>query len=564
MKKIISLILTLVMAFSLVVPAVYAADEKPFEPGATPIIFLRGNGEAIHYENGTGEKAKIDIGDVLGDPSIYDVKGMAKEIVNIMIPFLTQGLLDNDWYECQKAVYMAISPFFEQSISDGDGLPQLKTTISATAQIENEYPKVKMNATHYITDEYTFHYDWRRDPYQNVDALHTYVLKVMENTGKKQVSFASRCLGGTLLNAYLEKYGSLGHVKNCLYGDTLGNGSTVLSKLFSGKLDINGKNVQRYQGQLGHCAEIGQGVGIALPEMLDELMVTTLDLLTQTNVTDSIGNGIEILYDDLLKVLLPALLHAIGYASTPNYWACVREEDFDEAIEFLFGKEGSEGRKHFKGLIEVVTNYNEKVSSKLPELYNKFINEYGIHIGTASKYGYLNMPLVEDNEILSDSLTSLVHASFGATAAEIGGTLSDSYIAARVAEGKGKYISPDKMVDVSTSISPDTAWVIKNCHHGYADVVFAIAEKFCNGTNVTVDTEGALPQFLMYEEGQGKWTEMTKDNCADLEFMALAETEPDLATRLASGLRFITMLINLFVKLIKGEISFEGIGSVIG
>ena len=78
MKKIISLILTLIMVFSLAVPAVYAVDEKPFEPGATPIIYLRGNGEAIHYENGAGEEAKIDIYEVLGDSSIYEVKGMAK------------------------------------------------------------------------------------------------------------------------------------------------------------------------------------------------------------------------------------------------------------------------------------------------------------------------------------------------------------------------------------------------------------------------------------------------------------------------------------------------------
>ena len=127
-------------------PAV-AVDEKPYEPGATPIIYLRGNGEAIHYENGAGEQARIDIGEVLGDESIYDVEGMKKEIVNILIPFLTRGLLKDDWDECRKAIYNAISPFFIQSASDSNGNAQMGTAISVSSQNENANPKDLVKAT---------------------------------------------------------------------------------------------------------------------------------------------------------------------------------------------------------------------------------------------------------------------------------------------------------------------------------------------------------------------------------------------------------------------------------
>ena len=558
MKKIISLILALIMTFSLALPAAYAVDQKPYEAGPTPIILLRGNGEPIHYDKGNGEEAKIDLDEVLGDESIYDVEGMKKEIVNILIPFVMQGLPFDEWDDCRKAIYNAISPFFKQSISDGDGNAQMDTTISKAAQEENANPKVKTSGPYY-TGEYVFHYDWRRDPYDNVKELHKYVELVLERTQKTQVSFVSRCLGGTLLNAYIEEYGENGHIKNVVYGDTLGNGSTVLSKFLSGKISIDGKNTQRYLGQLEHCAELSVGIGFSLPGFIDEVVTATLDLFTQTNVTDVMGDGIENLYNELLQVLLPALLHAVGYATNANYWACVREEDFDDALKLIFGEDGSEARVYYAGLIEKITNYNEKVSSKLPELLNTFINNYGIHIGSVVKYGYLNMPLTEDNDILSDALTSLSHASFGATCAKVGEKLSDSDIAGV----DSKYISPDKQVNLSTSVLADTTWVLKNCHHEYATIVFDIADEFCNANGMTVDTS-SFHRFMMYNEADDTWSEMTEDNCADYDFISEVETEPTIATKLVAGLRFLTMIFKLLAKLFSGEISFDALGKLFG
>ncbi len=558
MKKLISLLLTLIMVMSLVVPAAYAVDEKPYEPGYTPIIYLRGNGEAIHYDNGAGEEAKIDIPDVLGDESIYDVEGMKKEIVNILIPFVMQGLPLDEWDECRKAIYNAISPFFIQSAADSNGNAQMGTTISKAAQNENANPKVKTSGP-YSTGEYTFHYDWRRDPYDNVKELHKYIELVLKNTNKTQVSIVSRCLGGTLLNAYLEQYGELGHVKNVVYCDTLGNGSTVLSKFLSGKVSIDGKNTQRYLGQLEQCAELGVGMGFSLPGFIDEVITTTLDLFTQTNVTDLLGDGLESLYNELLQMLLPALMHAVGYATTPNYWACVRDEDFDDAVKFMFGEEDSEAYTYYAGLIAKIKNYNEKVSSKLPGLLTTFVKEYGIHIGNVSKYGYINVPATEDNDLLSDALTSLPHATFGATCAKVGEKLSDSDIAGV----DNKYISPDKQVNLSTSVLADTTWVLKNCHHDYATIVFKIADEFCNANGMTVETS-SYPRFMMYDEVNDAWSEMTEDNCADYEFISRVETEPTVITKLVSGLRFLTMIFKLIARAVSGEISFDALGKLFG
>lgn len=562
MKKIICLVLTLIMLVSLATPVVYATETTAV---ATPIIFLRGNGEGIYYDNGTGAKAPCEIDQVLGDPTIYDIEGMKKEIVNILIPFVLGGLAREDWDECRKAIYNAISPFFMQCIFDGDGEPQMNTAISKESQDANADPQPDPSLKGLYKNFYNFHYDWRCSPYDHVDELHEYVLEILRRTGATQVSFATRCLGGTLMNAYLERYGKEGKVKNVLFGDTLAMGSTTLSKLLSGKMSVDGKNTQRYLGQMEHCAEINQGVGFALPGFIDEVVTTTLDMLTQVSVTDKIGDGIENLYDELLEMIYPALMHATGYATMPNYWACVTEEDFDEAMLLMFGEEGSEARTHYAGFIKKITDYREKITKNLPSFYKTISETYNIHIGTLAKYGYLNMSLLEDYDIPSDALASLKHATFGATTSKIGETLTDSYIEKRVKEGKGKYISPDKQVDVSTATFPETTWVVKNCHHGFANIVYELAVEFGKGTNVTVDNcSSKFSQFMVYDEYKGTWTKMTEDNCADFDFISAVEKEPTTETRLAAGIRFLTMLFKFIAMLFKGEITLDGFGALLG
>lgn len=557
MKKTICLILTLIMLFTAAMPAAYAAEA---ENELTPIISLRGNGEDIRYENGAGDLVLDELDQVLGNVE-FEKEGFMRELTNILIPFITKGLPRDEWDECRKAIYTAISPFFEQCIMDGDGNPRFDTTISVKAQQSNADPDIK---NVYDAGQFQFCYDWRRDPYDNAELLDEFVDIVLAKTGKTQVSFVSRCMGGTLLNAYIEKYGNTGKIKNVLYGDTLGAGCTLLSKLFSGKVAVDGKNTQRYLGQLEYCAQIGEGIGFALPELLDEIITTTLDLFTQVNITDALGDGIENLYNELLIMIFPALMHATGYASTPNYWACVRDEDFDEAMLLMFGEEGSEARVHYAGLIEKINNYHDKVSSKGFDFYKEMSSNYGIHIGAVAKYGYLNASLIEDNDIHSDALASLEHATFGATAAKVGTKLSEDYIAAKVADGKGKYISPDKVVDTSTSVIKDTVWVFKNAHHNHADMVFDIANVFCKGTNVTVEDSG-FARFNMYDDTANQWTEMTDENCeTELEFMSRAEQEPNLMTKLAAGIRFLTMIFKLLAKVISGEISFEAFGKLLG
>ena len=127
-----------------------------------------------------------------------------------------------------------------------------------------------------------------------------------------------------------------------------------------------------------------------------------------------------------------------------------------------------------------------------------------------------------------------------------------------MAEGKGKYISPDKQVDLSTCIAPDRTWILKNAHHDIIDCLHPIIYAFLNGTNVTVETSG-YSAFQVYDYATATMTEMTEENCADYDFITRPVEKPTTQTILASFMKFFTMILNFITKLFKGELDFSNL-----
>ena len=544
MKKIISLSLVLIMLMVVASP-VFSVAASANE--LTPIVYIRGNSEPIY--NADGKEIVADIGDISlgGDSDEEEIKDKIVEAcANILFPFLLEGLPFDKWDNYGKAIYDEISPLFAENIFDGNGDPQYGTGVPSEVIEKSEQiaSKDQIKAGRYDFYAYMFRFDWRLDPYEHVDRLHDYIKTVIKSTHKSQVSLAARCLGGSLLTAYLQKYGSEGLVKNVMYCDVLSDGCTVISKGFSGQIDFDSKSIQRYVEQLTFCDEIGFGVGISIPVLADEIIASTLDLLTQVGVADTINNSIEKLYNRLYQALIPALFHSVGYASQPIYWTFVEEEDYDRALNVMFGEEGSEARTYFAGLIEKITAYRENVIKSRDKLFETFTQEYDLHIGVIAKYGLLNAPIVAGYSELSDALASLKDTSFGATCADVGSTLPHEYVISRVAAGFGDYISPDKQVDLSTCMFPETTWVIKNVHHDDFDRTGkALAEKFLSETGVTVENSG-FARFRINDYSTNTVSDMTEDNCADIDFISTPTDEPTLWTKLKSLMRWIRSIFD--------------------
>lgn len=557
MKKLISLLLVTVMLFAVMAPmtTVSAANER------TPIVYIRGNGDGLFYPDGTLCVAQFEDLSIGGDDSSINKDKIVETAVNILKPFVMEGMIFDKWDNYGRAIYEELKPLFPDAGLDCNGNPTKGTGVHY--QVMADSVAAAKDPWYYNTNSsYCFAYDWRLSPYDHVERLDEYVNQVLSTTGQEQVSMYCRCMGGSLLAAYLEyldEKGDLGKIKNVLFCDSLQNESTLFSKLFSGQIEFDAKTIERYAGQVDFLGATGDGVGFEFGDVLYEIVFKTMDFFNQINVTDKALDEVEDLYERLATALMPALCHAFGMATQVNYWTEVNENDMDAALDLMYGKEGSELRTKYAGLIDKIQYYREHVSSDLDGFY-EMLDKNGIHYGFVAKYGFMNMPLIVDSDLLSDSLASLKHVAYKATTAPINQKLSDDYIAAREAEGKGKYIAPDKQVDLSTCVQPDRTWILKNAHHDVIDCLYPVIFSFLNGTNENIDTvyaETGFKQCMVYDYNTLTASNMTEDNCADYDFITRPVEEPTTETRVVSFMRFFTMILEFFRRLFSGNFDFS-------
>ena len=349
----------------------------------------------------------------------------------------------------------------------------------------------------------------------------------------------------------------------------MSNGSTTINDIFSGKIAFDDKLIQAYVAESEHYGR--QDVGIDLSTMnniIIEVIERTLDLLTQTGVVDFVTGGVEDLYAKLYKALIPSLLLATGIGTWASYWTSICEKDFDTALDLVFGKEGTETREEFSGLVDKIQYMRERIV--IPRelegeanLYKQFVKNHGVEIGVLAGYGLVQPPITESSYMTGDCTVDLYSSSFGATAAGVFDTLSDEYIAEREALGYGEYISADKKVDASTCLFPDTTWFVKNKHHDIGCGWEYIAERFCRYTNYTVNSNpNNVSRFIVATavNGSSNFENMTEDNCQDGPWLDVVEKKPTTESKLASLMKFLTAIFKFITALFKGEINFDFFG----
>ena len=565
MKKIVALLLTLLMLMGAVVLPASAATNVHQK---MPIIFIAGSSVDLV----DGDQNPISTGfDVLTDDDEGD--GITKEkiiesAINIIMPFVLEGLPQDKWENYGKALYAELAPIFEEGQLDGEGNPKFGTGV-AKAEVE-KWDKIALTDQS-STDgrfgmrEYDFRYDWRLSPYDHVDRLHEYIKTIIESTGCKKVALVGRCLGGNVVTAYLDKYGHEKLVGKAVYDEVMSNGSVVINDIFSGKIKFNDKLIQAYLLESEHFGKENVGIDlIGVNDLLLEIVERTLDLLTQTGVAETLYGGVASLYERLYEAFMPAMLQATGIGTWVSYWSSLCDADFDAALDLLFGKQGTEGREANKGLIEKITEIRTRIVKPRElegdaNLYKRFTNEYGVEIAVIAGYGLVNPPIIENSAANGDCTVDTKNSSFGGTVADVFDKLPQEYIDAQVAAGNGKYISPDGKVDASTCLFPETTWFIKNKHHDTWRPIVTIAEYFTQYENVnaTENSKNILRFQVIDPDGDfEKAVNMTEENCVDGPWLTVIEQEPTTETALAALIRFFTTIFKTITAWLKGLFTF--------
>lgn len=559
MKKIIAFALSFVLILSVFAVPVSAAETEKKEK--CPIIFIAGSSIDICDAEGNEISTGFDVvtdddeGDMTTDKII-------ETAMNILRPFILEGLPFNKWDNYGEALYEELAPIWDETQLDGNGNAKYGTGVSK-AEIDSWDKKAQTVNTgsdgSFGINDYKFRYDWRLSPYDHVDRLHQYIKDIIKTTKCSQVALVGRCLGGSVITAYLEKYGEEGLVKKVFYDEVMSNGSAIINDCFSGQIAFSDKHLQAYVLQSEYFGKDDQGIDLTgVNELVLELVETTLDYMTQSGISTSLLGGLDRLYSRLYKAFMPAVLRATGIGTWANYWCSVYSEDFSNAVDLVFGEEGTQTRAENAGLVEKIYYIKEHIIDKKPELYKTFAEEYGVEIGVMAGYGLANAPIMKHYDETSDCVVGVTDAGFGATASGLFNTFSDEYVAERTALGFGEYISPDKRIDASTCIFPETTWFIKNKHHDYGDSYVYLAEYFTQYSNVTVNSNNrGINRFLVFDKGtNSQFVNMTQENMADGIWLGEVVQQPSPKSIFESFIDFIKTVFNFLVELFKGNIEF--------
>ena len=514
MKKFSAILLTAILMFSLATPA-FAAVNVNASKSQIPIIRISGDGETLYDDKGNALETGTGVFSAL-ESEDGDNEELYRSIAHVLLPFLIDGLIYDQWDGYYDALYEEISELFGNALLDKNGDPLDNSGLSASRkqQLKNDMNTDKYGSKKYYgVEDYRFYYDWRLDPTAIADDFNDYINAIRIKTGHDKVGIVASCLGTSIVMAYLAEYGS-DAVSGIGLDGSVCNGSEILSQTISGKFTVDGDSLTRVLEDSNYLGVFD----------VDEFLLATVDLLSKSGAIDGITTSVKkTIYDKVVKGVTSAL--ALSTLCTwPGYWSTVSAEDYDDAMLYVFGEKGSAKRVEYAGLIEKIENYNV-VRGKTDDLLIA-AKAKGVNIGIVSKYGYQIIPICESGSELADELVTVEKSSFGATTSKIYDTLSDIYLAQMTPE-KRKYVSPDKQVDASTCLFPDSTWFIKGASHAHwtdeeIQILYDVAS--ANRQLTVEDTE--ISQFMVYTYEDDTARKMTTENCNTYVWSESSSTKP--------------------------------------
>ena len=483
-KKVLSFILSIILVLGSFSFAVHTGASDEGNGTDIPLIYVVGTGVHLIADNPDGTTRKIF--------PISLPENFIMDTVEENIDVFAKAVVTQQWDEFCDTVYNIMSPLYSDLMLDENGNPRDNSRIDIT----NKVNPAKVNGK-YGTQQFKFAYDWRIDPYVTAEKLHTYIEDVLAATGEKEVALLGRCLGDCITAAYMEKYDGQYVADYISYASAV-NGAEFASKAFCGELYIDADGVERFIYDLE----------LSTDSNLNELIQAFATVLNETYGLDFLAWSINNVYPDIYLNIVPRLLRDT-YGNFPAYWAMVSDEDYEKAKETVFY--GADAEK-YENFIDIIDNYHYNVQVKLPELWNGFEAD-GIHMTNVTKYGYQSLPVTADADALGEDYCTVKKASLGATTATIDTVLSDDYIANAIANGTDRYISPDKQIDASTCVLPDTTWFVKNLDHKtFPDSLDILFNKIINVENYNVFMDEEYPQYLVYNDADGSIAPMITDN----------------------------------------------------
>ncbi|MCL2507744.1 MAG: hypothetical protein FWF05_01065 [Oscillospiraceae bacterium] len=449
MKRIIvAFLCAALLAAGLTLPA---AAARGCDCGQVVQVYMNGFGSALYYDWDTPEQRRAEMAET-GElfPGILKLLGSAAlSLVTLNTDFFARGV---------AGMFMGLMGHLQMD-EEGRSIEN----ISVGWKIDEE-------KDHRESPEYTFHFDYRIDPYEAAAQLNDFIEELCKHTGHKKIALTGFSEGANVVMTYLAVYGSK-RLETLILGNGAWQGLTLVGELLTKKIALTGESVTNYLGDLPDES------GLLAPVMRLLKRTRLLDFTYPLSkwIVSSMGG---IIFEEALIPL---------FGQWPAIWAFVPGEYYAEARKLIADD------PKYAYLLGQSDKYHDEVQAEAENLLTKARKD-GVKIAIICGYGFAPIIGTETCDYHTDTMIDTARASGGATVAKYGEKLPGGG-----SDGDSDRLSPDGIIDAGTCMFPDYTWFFKGLRHDSAPSRELRQWIISSEGQPTVRDNEMFPQFIILE-----------------------------------------------------------------
>lgn len=560
MKKIISLVLAFVIAFSMISLTASAAVKTECNGNCDtcPAIVVPGIGQSnVWALDDDGNYLLDDEGERISCfPAIFDVGSI---VMKVLAPALLTLVTQHDVF-LSDALCDVVMDAFEVNLCDENGkntgnieVEKYLYSVAECSDYEKKqiYNNIPLQAFAEMAGEdhlYYFAYNSFGNNSDIVDELYDFIQMVKEETGHDKVNIVPISMGGSVANGLLEYYPEVvNDLNKVVYIVPALNGSTIVGDLYT-------KNLAFFDTDF-----LYNGFLEALMDEEDARMIEVIARILPDEVLSSVLHNVaDCLVEDVA-------------ANITMLWGLCPKEDYLEASEALLSSKPNikaQTDKFYQAQLNSLDNIQNLVDNGV-QVFN--IVDYDVPL-------YLIGNSWNDDN--ADGVIQLSSTAMGVESALVGETLGEGYqqkntYAINCSDPSHNHISPDNVVDASTGLLPDHTFYFDGQGHEQTarnDAIISLASELLAKDYIKdVYSTPDYPQFNGRRDPRAlKNTYIPEAKAVDTSKLS-AEDAAELAAALADAEAFVnstasydgqqkeveTRLVNILVKIGVREAKVE-------
>ncbi len=484
LKRVISLVLCTAMlvsvvAFSGTAVEPTASNETVYttcngECGNCPVIVLPGiNHSPTYLYDDEGNPVNDSNGSHIGGTLlILNLDGVLKELPKVVLSLFATLALQRNVMLDDVAYDVAHAAFAYQQCNDKgvcDDSLQTKYWDYPLSEFDKHedgydldwvYRMVPMKPLVDVIGEdhtYFFTFNLVGDPMESAAKLDEYIQTVKAQTGHDKVNLLPVSLGGTILTAYLEQFGhedvnAIVNAVACL------DGTNLLADFMAREWNLSPEFF--YHEFISNIFVESNGAGT-----LGYLINILLRIIPESGINALLSGAMSGILDTMML-------------NCPQFWAMLPKARYDDLAK-RYLKDKPELKAKTDAFQQARLDLEKNILAAVEDgVRVNFISGSNLNLGE-EMYTYFGI-VASSKKVNSDGIIDLSSTTLGATGAAGDATLGDNYKQKNPSKEypEYSYVSPDKMIDVSTAVLPDNTWVFLDQYHevGDNDVVLNLAK----------------------------------------------------------------------------------------